>query len=930
MQTRKNGSRGMPARLVLGSFLVVLLLLLGNAGISSAEASSGVSVGSGGPRPSMTASQFLRESNLHSSVAASAGGATYYVDFAAGVDSNLGRSPSAPWKHAPGDPDARGVPANTTLQPGDTLIFKGGVVYNGTIVLPWSGLPGLPVIYDGNSAGSFGTGRAIIDGMGRALGPLAYQFGFVGGETWNGVEDVGVSYVTIEHFEIRDLRYLWNDTGGGWNNGPQGIDIAGAGSNVTIEDCWVHDVQPIALAVNNNSEVMGTLNAWTSVRVTSDSFTDSNVSLAQYAGTPGSLAHYKIYVGWGSDDYTIASAYLGPYWAVNNTLRVYQDLNLTMPGWNTAYSDPVGAATSYGYSIFNMTEGPMYGKQSSDISVSTHANVSLLNNTLSDAGTGIGLSQDNDSRVQGNDISSVSWGIAGGSGETPAAAMVNVTIAFNRIHDFYPYVRYGYWSGWHGDGIYLFAGSNSYATLRNLLFEGNDFYGYIPEATADIYCEDADYVNVTIYDNLFSATGAWMIRISADPGSVLNDVRVYNNDFVMAPLDQSPAVLFQGGVTNVSLRNNVVWVPSGWGAVFSFDPAGLAPIGSDYNLLGSDYAYAGDIGYNSSEYTLAQWVASNYSFPHDQHSLLDMDPRFVNFPVFEAYLSGGSATNATLQVEDPPVNPHVNATFRVGDRIEYDYDGVVRTVTAVGTGTPQPWVRFTPALSAPPTAGDFLTDWGNDSNFTFNLHVLANSPVIGTGVNLAGQVPAIDAAGNSRPVSGPWDLGAYVYTSVPPTTLSSVTVQPSSLTLAPAGTQGFQAISVCTSACPPGVSYTWSLGDRLGDLNTTTGPIVTFTAGGSEGIDTLFVNATLNGVTREGAPVVLTIARTPVGPTGSGGSSGWLGSTELVVLAVVAAVLATVVLTVFVRHRRRSKRSRSEVEGGPLTTDSRDEPGGRR
>ena len=835
-------------------------------------------------------------------------GTTYYVDFVGGLDSNTGTSPSAPWKHAPGDPDSTAVPANATLQHGDTVVFKGGVVYEGTVVLEWSGSPGNPLVYDGNSAGTFGSGRAIIDGMGRALGPLARQYGFLGGERWNGVEDVGVSFVTIDHFEIRDLRYIWNDTGGGWNNGPQGIAIGGAGSNVTVEDCWIHDIQPIALAVNSNSEVMGNLNAWTSVRVTNLTFTDANVSLAQYSGTPGFLAHYKIYVGWGSDDYTIASAYLGPYWPLNNTLRVYQDLNLTMPGWNTAYSNPVGQATAYGYSIFNMTTGPMYGKQSADISVSNHPHTSLLNNTLADAGTGIGISQDNGSFLEGNDISNVSWGIAGGSGEVPAAALVNLTIAFNHIHDFYPYVRNGYWSGWHGDGIYLFAGSNSYAPIENYLILGNQFTGYIPEATALVYCEDADYENVTIYDNVFAASGSYKIRISADPGSILNDVRVFNNDFVEAPLDQSPAILFQGGVTNVSLRNNVVWIPSGWGAVFSFDPAGLDPLGSDYNLLGSDYAYAGDIGYNGSEPTLAQWVHSNYSFPHDQHSLVDVNPKFENYPAFEAYVSGGTSSNATLQVEDPPVNPYVNSTFRVSDHIEYDLDGVVRTVAAVGSGSPQPWVRFSPALASPPTAGDFLIDWGNDTNFTFNVHPQAGSPLVGAGVNLAEQVPAIDADGHARVHTGPWDIGAYVYSSTPPVSLSAVEVNPSSATVAPEGSRSFEAIPVCTSTCPAGVSYRWSLSSDLGTLNATTGGNVTFTALAASGSLALYVNATLNGITRAGAPVNVSITS----PGTGGASSGWSGTSValLIVLAGVAAATATLVLF----RRRRQRRTRPPRE----------------
>jgi len=886
--------------------LVVVLLALGAGDLSGSSSGATPSDGPHVTAPPLVAPMARSPSPLPLVGQPGAVGTVYYVDFAGGSDTNAGTGPSAPWKHAPGDTDATGVPANTTLQPGDTVRFKGGVVYEGTVLLQWSGLPGRPVTYDGNSAGTFGTGRAIVDGMGTELGPLAHQYGFVGGETWNGAEDVGVSYVTLDHFEVRDQRYIWNDTAGGWGNGPQGIAIGGAGSNVTVEDCWIHDVQPIALAVNDNSEVMGSLNPWTSVHVTDDSFNDANVSLAKYAGTPGSLARYKIYVGWGADDYTIASGYLGNYWAINNTLRVYQDLNLTMPGWNTANSNPVGQASAYGYSIFNMTSGPMYGKESSDISVSDHPNTTLLNNTLSDAGTGIDLSEDNDSLLEGNDISNVSWGIAGGSGEVPAAALVNVTIEFNHIHDFYPYVRNGYWSGWHGDGIYLFAGSNSYSTIENLLILGNTYSGYIPEATADIYCEDADYVNVTIYDNIFAASGSWDIRISADPGSILNEVRVFNNDFVMAPLDQSPAILFQGGVTNVSLRNNVVWIPSGWGAVFSFDPVGLSPLGSDYNLLGSDYAYAGDIGYNGSEPTLAQWVASNYSFPHDQHSLLDENPEFVNFPEFEGYLSGGSASNLTLQVEDPVVNPHVNSTFRVGDRVEYDYDGVVRTVTAVGAGTPQPWVEVTPALSAPPTPGDFLTDWGNDTNFTFNLHMAAGSPLIGTGVNLAGRVPAVDAAGEARPLTGPWDIGALVYAPVAPSTLSSVVVEPAPAGVVVGGNLSLRALAVCTSTCPAGASYTWSLSNDLGALNSTSGSVVTFTASGTTGTDTLFVNATLNGVIRGSGPVLVTVHAAPAPPSSPGGSGGWGGGTTLALIVAAGVLLVVAVVAAGFRRRRKT------------------------
>jgi len=88
----------------------------------------------------------------------------YYVDFDGGNDANDGTTPATAWKHCPGDPNATGAPAAVTLVGGCKIVFKGGVVYRGTITCNFSGSPGLPILYDGNTAGTFGTGMAILDG----------------------------------------------------------------------------------------------------------------------------------------------------------------------------------------------------------------------------------------------------------------------------------------------------------------------------------------------------------------------------------------------------------------------------------------------------------------------------------------------------------------------------------------------------------------------------------------------------------------------------------------------------------------------------------------------------------------------------------------------------------------------------------------------
>lgn len=88
----------------------------------------------------------------------------YYVDFSTGSDAGNGTSTATPWQHCPGDTNATGNAASATLASGDVVYFKGGVSYKGKITCSASGAPGVPVTYDGNSNGLWGTGPAIIDG----------------------------------------------------------------------------------------------------------------------------------------------------------------------------------------------------------------------------------------------------------------------------------------------------------------------------------------------------------------------------------------------------------------------------------------------------------------------------------------------------------------------------------------------------------------------------------------------------------------------------------------------------------------------------------------------------------------------------------------------------------------------------------------------
>jgi hypothetical protein len=87
---------------------------------------------------------------------------TYYVNYATGSDANSGTSASSPWQHAPGDTNATGNVTKTTLVGGDEVLFKAGVVYQGSIAVPASGAAGKPILYEGTG---WGSGQAILSGL---------------------------------------------------------------------------------------------------------------------------------------------------------------------------------------------------------------------------------------------------------------------------------------------------------------------------------------------------------------------------------------------------------------------------------------------------------------------------------------------------------------------------------------------------------------------------------------------------------------------------------------------------------------------------------------------------------------------------------------------------------------------------------------------
>ncbi len=131
------------------------------------------------------------------------GATAYFVDFSAGSDSNNGQSTSTPWRHAPTDSNATGVPAGASFSAGDVVNFKGGGGFNGALGLvnsadPWNGTAGNPVTFQ--SATNWGTGQAIFDGTyngGNTTNGTAFLLGYGGGEPTTPASAVLKSAITV-------------------------------------------------------------------------------------------------------------------------------------------------------------------------------------------------------------------------------------------------------------------------------------------------------------------------------------------------------------------------------------------------------------------------------------------------------------------------------------------------------------------------------------------------------------------------------------------------------------------------------------------------------------------------------------------------------------------------------------------------------------
>ena len=166
-------------------------------------------------------------------LAGNAGATTYYIA-ANGSDSSSGISKTTPFAHAPGMANCTGTCASTSLQAGDSVIFRGGDTWEAA---SWPMNPSDHSNTGGNSSNPiyFGvdktwyTGsswvRPIFSGNGTYPGASASPF----------LQMSYFNYWTVDNIEFTGL--YWSFSG----NGAAYISCDGTGcTNFEVKNCYVH------------------------------------------------------------------------------------------------------------------------------------------------------------------------------------------------------------------------------------------------------------------------------------------------------------------------------------------------------------------------------------------------------------------------------------------------------------------------------------------------------------------------------------------------------------------------------------------------------------------------------------------------------------------------------------------------------------------
>lgn len=280
------------------------------------------------------------------------------------------------------------------------------------------------------------------------------------------------------------------------------------------------------------------------------------------------------------------------------------------------------------------------------------------------------------------------------------------------------------------DGIVISYDSHRVYVRRNYIHD-HVLYGHpdnlqFHHGVYDIWYEDNAIVNsgqscmmedghgIHFINNIIAASGAYMLHT----GNPSDHIEVRNNTLALSGYG-----LFgvRDTILNLDFRNNIFYHGHSklvWG---------VAPVNlytGDYNLFfqGPGLSASDVVGWNGTWTTVANFAAGS---GQDGHSFY-ADPQLANVPAYWAQLESNDIplfTTNSVSIRDYP------SLFLTGDHIEFEFDGVLRTIT----GKNGSWITFDPALEEPLLLGGCVANWKTKTNNVLDFTPVAGSPALGAG-----------------------------------------------------------------------------------------------------------------------------------------------------------------------------------------------------
>ena len=436
------------------------------------------------------------------------------------------------------------------------------------------------------------------------------------------------------------------------------------------------------------------------------------------------------------------------------------------------------------------------------------------------------------------------------------------TVAYNRTAAMY-YAAH-YWNVVTSDG-YFWNGSSTYVSLAQgtsvVNMSGDDCAHFVSQVIGDEPHQPGGGLNIP----------SRVPPTYGEPGNAaLGDMLINNGWAVVVP---SVNDLLPGDVINYQwLSTDSTWDHI---AVYLGNGTVAAHTNSHFGAnwtLGGAYAYRfihilnGTV---SNPLQISAFAATPSSIPVSSTTYLNVTATGGTSPLYFAYSglpSGCSSANTAALTCVPTAAGRFNVTVTVTDAGGASATRntslvVISSPTALQSlaltaSTPSIMVGTSANLTAVAQCAPGPCPAGIRYQWSVTPTALGTLSPTGPGTAsfTAGSNPGTVSLAVNATLNGTTKTAGPVMLAItaPTVTLSSVSVSPSNPALIVGGSLGLIATPVCQGGtCLPSLSLAWALSDpALGTLNTSKGASATFKAGGSAGIDTVTVTATLGGTVR--------------------------------------------------------------------------------